>query len=94
VIVLTLSARMLGIFSGEPGGLDGCIVNSAGEPTTGTVQLETIQRPISADGCFFFAELSPGEHELVIEISDGSIIRKAVEIISGQAVGLEIITMP
>jgi hypothetical protein len=94
VVTLVLSGRALGNFSGEPGGLDGCIVNSAGEPITGTAQVETTQRPISADGCFFFAKLSPGEHELVIKTSSGSVITQPVEIIPGQAVELGVVTMP
>jgi hypothetical protein len=94
VIVLVLSLRMSGIFSGEPGGLDGCAVNTAGEPVTGTAQVETAQALISADGCFFFAELPPGEHELVIKTSGGSSLSQLVEIISGQAVELGIIVVP
>ncbi len=40
VIVLILSARVLWGASAEPGGLDGCIINAAGEPITGTVQAD------------------------------------------------------
>jgi len=94
VIVLILSARVLWGASAEPGGLDGCIINAAGEPITGTAQADKSQSLISADGCFFFAELPPGEHELVIETSLGSSIKQAVTILSGQAVALGIITIP
>ena len=94
VVVLVLSLRVLGVFSGEPGGLDGCIVNAAGEPITGTAQADNTQRLAFADGCFFFPELSPGKHELTIELSDGLVIKQAVEIVSGQAVGLGTITTP
>jgi hypothetical protein len=94
VVVLVLSLRVLGVFSGEPGGLDGCIVNVAGGPITGTAQVDNTQRLTSADGCFFFAELTPGKHELTIEASGGLVIKQTVEIISGQAVGLGTITMP
>jgi hypothetical protein len=94
VVVLVLSLRVLGVFSGEPGGLDGCIVNAAGEPITGTVQADNSQRLALVDGCFFFPELSPGKHELTIELTDGSVIKQAVEIVSGQAVELGTITMP
>jgi hypothetical protein len=94
VIVLALSLYVTGIFSGEPGGLAGCVVNAAGEPVTGTAQVETTPALVSADGCFFFAELPPGEHELVIETSGGSSLSQLVEIISGQAVELGIIAIP
>jgi hypothetical protein len=94
VVVLALSLRVLGAFSGEPGGLDGCIVNAAGEPVMATARADNTQRLTSADGCFFFPELSPGKHELTIEVSGGSVIRQGVEIVSGQAVGLGTITMP
>jgi len=94
VITLVLSGRVMGIFSDEPGGLDGCLINAAGEPITGTAQVETTQSLIFADGCFFFAELSPGKHELVIKTSGGSSIRQPVTILSGQAVELGIITVP
>jgi hypothetical protein len=94
VIVLVLSLRALGVFSGESGGLDGCVVNTSGEPMTATAQTEKTQRSTAADGCFFFSELTPGKHELIIEVADGSIVKQAVEIVSGQAVGLGKITMP
>jgi hypothetical protein len=94
VVVFVLSLRVLGVFSGEPGGLDGCIVNAAGEPITATVRADNTQRVTSADGCFFFPELSPGKHELTMEVSDGSVIKQTVEIVSGQAVGLGTISMP
>jgi len=94
VIVLVLSVRVLGIFSGESGGLDGCLVDAAGKPITGIAQADGTQRTISADGCFFFPELSPGEHELVIQTSIGSSIRQTVTILSGQAVELGTITIP
>ena len=94
VIVLVMSARMLGISSGKPGGLDGCITSVAGEPLTGNAQADHVLRSIPADGCFFFAELPPGEGELLIQTSNGLIKKQAVKIISGQAVGLGIITIP
>lgn len=96
VIVLVLSVRVLGgsLFLGEPGGLDGCIVNAAGEPMMGTAQVDASRRPTSADGCFYFAELSPGKHELTIKASGGYVTIQSVEIISGQAVGLGTITLP
>jgi hypothetical protein len=94
VVVIVLSLRVLGVFSGEPGGLDGCIVNAAGEPIAGTAQVDNTQRLAFADGCFFFSELSPGKHKLTIELTDGSVIKQAVEIVSGQAVELGTITMP
>ncbi len=96
VIVLVLSVRVLGgsLFLGEPGGLDGCIVNAAGEPIMGTAQVDASRRPTSADGCFYFAELSPGKHELTIKASGGYVTIQSVEIISGQAFGLGTITLP
>jgi hypothetical protein len=94
LIVFVMSARVLGIFSGEPGGLDGCVVNATGGPVTGVVQVDLVQSNIPADGCFFFAELSPGSHELIIKISDGSSFKQSVSIVSGQAVGLGTITVP
>ena len=94
VVVLALSLRVLGAFSGEPGGLDGCVVNAAGEPITATARADNAQRLTSVDGCFFFPELSPGKHELTIEVSGGSSFKQAVEIVSGQAVELGTITMP
>jgi hypothetical protein len=95
VIMLLLSARVLGpSFLSEPGGLDGCLANASGEPVTGTVRVGSITHPVYDDGCFFFAELSPGAHELTIETSDGTILKQAVEIVPGQAVELGVITLP
>jgi len=94
LIVLGMSAYVLGFFSGDPGGLDGCIVNAAGEPVTGVAKVDLTQSNIAADGCFFFAELPPGNHELVIQSSEGSTFEQPVTIVSGQAVGLGVITMP
>lgn len=94
LIVFGMSARVLGIFSGKPGGLDGCIINAAGEPVTGVAQVDLIQSNIPADGCFFFAELPPGNHELVIQTSSGPSFKQTVTIVSGQAVGLGTLTMP
>jgi len=94
VVVIVLSMRILLISSSEPGGLDGCIANAAGEPVIGTVRVDSFQRAISADGCFFFAELSPGSQKLFIEIADGSSIEQAVTVLAGQAVGLGTITVP
>lgn len=95
VIILLLSARVLGLsFFGKPGGLAGCLVNTSGEPVTGAVHVDNITNPIYADGCFFFAKLTPGEHELAIETSDGAILKQTVNIRSEQALELELITAP
>jgi len=95
VIVLLLAVRVLGpSFFGEPGGLDGCLANGSGEPVTGTVRVGNVANSVHEDGCFFFAELAPGAHELTIETSDGTILKQAVEIVPGQAVELGVITLP
>lgn len=80
-----MGARALGVFSGEPGGLDGCIVDAAGEPVSGTVQVGATQRLLDSGGCFFFAELPSGKYKLFIQPDSGASALQRVAIVSGQA---------
>jgi hypothetical protein len=50
----------------EPGGLDGCVLSADGKPVSATVQVNNISKSTYEDGCFFFPNLPPGEHEMTI----------------------------
>ncbi len=78
----------------EPGGLDGCVATTAGTPLQTTVQVGDQRRTTFADGCFFFAALPPGRHQLRIETATGAISAVAVTIKAGEASGLGVITVP
>ncbi len=78
---------------GQPGGLDGCVVSANGNPVPSTVRVDDISRPTTADGCFFFASLSPGLHQLRIETAGKQVWLQTVDIQSGQAVGLQNISV-
>jgi len=77
----------------QPGGLDGCVVGVNGNPVPSTVWVDNTSRPTTADGCFFFARLSPGSHQLRIETSGKQVWLQTVDIQSGQAVGLQNISV-
>ena len=78
---------------GQPGGLDGCVVSAKGNPVPSTVWVDNISRPTTADGCFFFASLSPGSHQLRIEMAGKQVWTQTVDIQSGKAVGLQNISV-
>jgi hypothetical protein len=82
------------VFYGSPGGLDGCIVSNAGAPVQATVTMNGIARQTYADGCFFFPELNPGVGSLTVETSAGVVLTMGVEIVSGEAVELGIVSLP
>jgi hypothetical protein len=94
VLVAAMTARIFGVSITEPGGLDGCVVTAAGEPAQGTVQVGLLQSPLYENGCFFFAELAPGVHEVLVQTADGIAFSQSVTIVSGQAVELGAITLP
>ncbi len=87
----TVNHSLLG--GGQPGGLDGCVVNANGNPVPSTVWVDNISRPTTADGCFFFASLSPGSHQFRIETAGKQVRLQTVDIQSGQAVGLQNISV-
>ncbi len=70
-----------------PGGLDGCLVNAAGNPVVAEVSFGDQSTESFEDGCFFFYELAAGNGELIIR-HGGEDQVFPVEIISGQAVTL------
>jgi len=72
----------------KPGGLDGCIVNAKYEPVSATLQIETLTKSTYEDGCFFFPNLEPGTHQLIITTQYGQLLELPVTIISGQATNL------
>ena len=77
----------------QPGGLDGCVVSANGNPVPATVWVDNISRPTTADGCFFFASLSPGSHQFRVEAAGKQAWSQTVDIQSGQAVGLQNISV-
>jgi hypothetical protein len=72
----------------KPGGLDGCIVNAQYEPISATLQIKTLTKSTYEDGCFFFPNLEPGTHQLIITTKYGQVLELPVKIISGQATNL------
>ena len=72
--------------SSEPGGLDGCVLNSDGKPVSATVQVDNISKSTYEDGCFFFPNLPPGEHQMTIQTTDGQTIMRSIVIVSREAV--------
>ncbi len=89
----TVNHSLLGGLGGQPGGLDGCVVSANGNPVPATVWVDNISRPTTADGCFFFARLSPGSYQLRIETAGKQVWSQTVDIQSGQAVGVQNISV-
>ena len=73
----------------QPGGMDGCLVSPAGIPVTATVWVDSLSHPTTPDGCFFFASLSPGSHQFRVEAAGKPVWVQTVNIPSGQALGLQ-----
>jgi len=78
-------------FHALPGGLDGCLVTGSGAPVAATVSVDGLSRTTFEDGCFFFAILSPGEHQFQVETQAGIVYSQTVTILSDEAVGLGVI---
>jgi len=71
-----------------PGGLEGCVATKSGAPLVTTVRIGSVTRPTYDDGCFFFfPNISPGDHELIVALSSGEIILPII-IISDQAISI------
>ncbi len=81
-------------YASFPGGLDGCLVSTNGEPLSAVVRVGQEASQTFEDGCFFFSELPPGNQEITIETVSGERSVQTVEIISGEAVGLGTVTVP
>ncbi len=75
------------------GGLDGCVVSPDGVPLVAMVVVAKQSKSTFSDGCFFFADLPPGQHAVVIQPTLGGEWYGMVEIVSGKAVGLGEITI-
>lgn len=71
-----------------PGGVDGCVRAANQQPIGATIWADDLARRTFADGCFFFARLTPGEHTLRFVADNGVAWTQTVTIKSGQAVGL------
>ena len=69
----------------EPGGVEGYLVTVTGEPAEAVVTIDDVKKRTYDDGYFFFPELPPGDHEMIIETTYG-IWREPVTVLSGQAV--------
>lgn len=78
----------------EPGGMDGCLLTSDGQPAFGSVRVDDILRPIYLDGCFFFPRLSAGKHQFSVETSDSVFLTREVTILSGEAIELGTLSLP
>lgn len=77
-----------------PGGVDGCIKSANQQPVSATIWADTLTRRTFSDGCFFFAQLAPGEHTLRVVTDGGAEWAQPVTIKSGQAVGLGNVYVP
>jgi len=87
LLAITALFLMTSNFLRPPGGAEGYIVTVTGEPADALLTIGNVsQRPYD-DGYFFFAEVPPGEYEMIIETTYG-IWREPVTIISGQAVDM------
>jgi Carboxypeptidase regulatory-like domain len=93
VLFLLYTVNHHSLPAGQPGGLDGCVVSANGNPVPATVWVDKISRPTAADGCFFFAILSPGSHEFHVEAAGKQVWSQSVDIQSSQAVGLQNISV-
>lgn len=99
-IVILLDVLAAGYFivpavlSGPPGGLDGCILSTSGEPVLATVRVGGVTRYTYEDGCFFFPELPPGPNQFNVETSAGVVLTQDVDILPGQAVALGTVRLP
>ncbi|MBT3336867.1 MAG: hypothetical protein HN855_01815 [Anaerolineae bacterium] len=69
------------------GGLDGCLVSSAGDPIIAEVLYADQSRETYEDGCFFFPYLPSGKGELTVRRGTEDLIYP-VKIIAKQAVML------
>lgn len=78
----------------EPGGMDGCLLTTDGQPASGSVRVDGILRPIYLDGCFFFPSLSAGKHQFSVETGGGVFLTQDVTIPSGDAIGLGTLSLP
>ncbi|MCB9113219.1 MAG: hypothetical protein H6634_18390 [Anaerolineales bacterium] len=97
IFLLSFSLRLLvpSWAPDEVGGLDGCVLTIQGSPAVGTVKVGNKTKKIpSDDGCFFFKSLQPGNHQVSIETANGVQMEQTVEIVSGEAVSLGLITVP
>jgi hypothetical protein len=74
------------VFS-PPGGAEGYLVTPTGQPAQALITISDVKVRTYEDGYFFFPELRPGEHEMIIETTYG-VWRQPVIIISDQAVDL------
>ena len=69
------------------GGLDGCLVDGAGNPVMANVIYGDQSRQTYTDGCFFFAMLPSGAGELIVQRGADAWVFDVV-IITGEATGL------
>ena len=70
------------------GGMDGCLTDGRGQPVAASVAIGDQVRSTTADGCFFFAQLPPGTQQLRVQVDGNVVYGQNVNILSGQAVGL------
>ena len=99
VVLLSASLVMLLWVVNQPtdlpvGGLDGCLAWEDGDPVSATMRIANQIKETDSDGCFFFTNLPPGEQTLRVSLNEGIDREQTVWIISGQAVCLDVITMP
>lgn len=86
-ILLLIGGSRLGSRAAAPvGGLDGCLVNEAGNPVVAEVSFGQQSKQTDEDGCFFFAALPIGTGRLIVHLDEEYIF--PVEVINGQAVRL------
>lgn len=105
ILLMILSGLAVGpaLKSAQPGGLDGCLhaAQPDGKLLAATVTMESTNRfstgsfssTTSADGCFFFASLPPGNYQLTIKTGSRE-MQVPVSIEANKAVGLGSITVP
>jgi hypothetical protein len=66
------------------GGLDGCLVDGSGSALLGTITVSGVKISTDANGCFFYPDLQPGIHNMVIHIGSQD-WENAVQIKKGEA---------
>jgi len=76
------------ILLGAPGGLDGCVVTTNGNPVAATVWVDDESQQTYADGCFFFSSVLPGKHQFRVDFLGETRHEQSIQILSGQALGL------
>lgn len=92
---LTLYVFLLGRPPDMPvGGLDGCLLTGEDTPLMAEIRIAGFSKTTGDDGCFFFASLPSGIHDLQVFPQQGQVWTIPVQIAVGQSVSLGEQVMP